>query len=144
MKLITIRGTALSICLITIMLATNQIRLANTSTEPYRSRTLYVPYMNVKEGGGFINGSIATLAIRNILLQMKTPEAVAAYTMKKNITMIGRRKSNFDVRICNSGNFKIYKLNFMSGHPCSENPAHREVVLSESASHILLGTSFRQ
>lgn len=140
MKLITIIGTALAICLITIVLATTQIQLVNTSTEPYRSRTLYVPYMNVKEKSGSINGSIAPLAIRKIFLQMKNPEAVAAYTLMENVTMSGRHKGNFDMKICNNDYFKLYKLHFMAGHPCSENPDRREVVLSESTSHALFST----
>ena len=140
MKLIIIIGTALSICLITIILANRQIRMSDTSTERYRSRTLYVPFMNVKEKDGASNGSVATIAIREIFLKMKTPEAVAAYTLVEDIAMEGKQTGTFDVKVCNDGFFKLYKLHFIAGKPCSEDQDKKEVLLSETTCRKLLGT----
>lgn len=140
MKLITIIGTALTICLITIVLATEQIQLVDTRTEPYRSRTLYVPYMNIKYQDNFNNGYVALSTVRELFLKMKTPEAVAAYMPANNTNMKGLTTGTFNLKICNDAYFHLYKLQFIAGRPCSEDQSRKEVLLTESACKALLGT----
>lgn len=138
MRTITIIGTALTICLITIVLAMEQIQLVNTSTEPYRSRTLYVPFMNTQYKYGANNGLISLGAVREIFLKMKTPEAVAVYMSSDGVNMKAVSAGTFNIKTCNRDFFRLYKLRFIAGRPCSENPSKKEVLLSESTCKKLL------
>ena len=46
---VSILGTAMAICMIMVLVITFQVRLVDCEPEVNRSRTLYVPYMSVKQ-----------------------------------------------------------------------------------------------
>lgn len=49
---LTIAGTALSICLIMIVMMTREAQIIDYGCEPYRSRTLYAKQMMIKQKTG--------------------------------------------------------------------------------------------
>ena len=46
---VSVLGTAMAICMIMVLVITFQVRLVDCEPEVNRSRTLYVPYMSVKQ-----------------------------------------------------------------------------------------------
>ena len=62
---VSILGTAMAICMIMVLVITFQVRLVDCEPEVNRSRTLYVPYMSVKQKGNSDNESAnASMSVR--------------------------------------------------------------------------------
>lgn len=77
---VSILGTAMAICMIMVLVITFQVRLVDCEPEVNRSRTLYVPYMSVKQKGNSdnesANASMSVRTGRECFRALSMPEAV--------------------------------------------------------------------
>ena len=140
-------GTALSICMIMVVVITLRARIVDCAPEVNRSRTLYVPNMTARpktatDGG--MNSRMSVQTGRECFKALTMPEAVTLYTDvdKVRASLPAGDKLTADMRQVDSDFWHIFHFRFLDGKPFSEadfQSALPRTVISATVARRLFG-----
>ena len=145
---ISLIGTALSICMIMIVIITLQVRTADCEPEVNRSRSLYVPNMSMRAkgdaSGNSANSSMSVQTGRECFKPLTSAEAV---TLISNISKVraslpAGNKSTVDMIQTDEAFWKVFSFRFLDGKPFTEsdfNSGLPKVVVTASVARRLFG-----
>ncbi len=120
---IAILGTALSICMIMVMVISFRLQNASISPESNRHRTLYVRWMSAenKKNEGSNNGCMSYGFGQRAFKSLQTPEAVGLAVPFSRAAMISTPGVNVqitgDVKPTDDGYWKVFDYTFVAGKP---------------------------
>lgn len=120
---VSVLGTAMAICMIMVLVLTFQVRLVDCEPEVNRSRTLYVPYMSVKQKGGSdkesANSSMSVRTGRECFRALTTPEAVTLTSGvdKVRASVPAGTKTTVDMMQTDESFWTVFSFRFLSGAP---------------------------
>lgn len=123
---ISILGTALSICIIMVIVITLRVRMADCAPEVNRSRSLYVPNMSYRAkgdlSGNSANSRMSVQTGRECFKALTTPEAVSLSTdpIRVRVSLPAGEKLAADQRMTDAEFWTIFRFHFLDGHPFSE------------------------
>ena len=118
---VSILGTAMAICMIMVLVITFQVRLVDCEPEVNRSRTLYVPYMSVKQKGKSdnesANSSMSVRTGRECFRALSMPEAVtlASGVYRVRASVPSGSKATADMVQTDEAFWTIFSFHFLSG-----------------------------
>lgn len=122
---VSLLGTALSICMIMVVVITIRARVADCAPEVNRSRTLYVPNMtarpkNATSGG--MNSRMSVQTGRECFKALTTPEAVTLYTNAEKVraSLPAGEKLTADMRQVDADFWRVFRFRFLDGKPFTE------------------------
>lgn len=131
---LTIAGTALSICLIMIVMMTREAQIIDYGCEPYRSRTLYAKQMMIKQkNGGYSSGTMGMKPIREIFAKLKSPERMALFspmTSSVNVNMQGRDNVQAKAKAVNAAFFDVFPLKFIEGRAFTQEECNSNMPIA--------------
>lgn len=141
---LTIAGTALSICLIMIVMMTREAQIIDYGCEPYRSRTMYATYMELKSGSCQIYSSLKMEHMRGIFLKLKTPERIALFSSSNTVSACtqGNETMNLKIQAVNQTFFEVFPLRFTEGTPFTEEECNSNMpiaIISQTVGRNLFG-----
>ena len=142
---VSLLGTALSICMIMVVVITLRARIVDCAPEVNRSRTLYVPNMTARpktatDGG--MNSRMSVQTGRECFKALTMPEAVTLYTDvdKVRASLPAGDKLTADMRQVDSDFWHIFHFRFLDGKPFSEadfqSALPRTVISATVARHL--------
>ena len=144
---VSLLGTALSICMIMVVVITLRARIVDCAPEVNRSRTLYVPNMTARpktatDGG--MNSRMSVQTGRECFKALTMPEAVTLYTDvdKVRASLPAGDKLTADMRQVDSDFWHIFHFRFLDGKPFSEadfQSALPRTVISATVARRLFG-----
>ena len=152
LTVVSILGTALTICLIMVMVMQHQIKVIPFAPESNRERLLHVKWVTIEkqEGDKYQsrgNGPIGYKAAKACFKELKSAEAVSIHSIIYRPMQIkqplGAGKS-VDVKQTDASFFKIFDLSFIDGKPFmkADSDAGLPVaVISESVAKSLFETA---
>ncbi len=122
---VSLLGTALSICMIMVVVITLRARIADCAPEVNRSRTLYVPNMTARQKGttdGGMNSRMSVQTGRECFKALQTPEAVTLYTdaEKMRASLPAGDKLTVDMRQVDVDFWHVFQFRFLDGKPFTE------------------------
>ncbi len=147
---VSILGTALSICMIMVLVITFQVRLVDCEPEVNRSRSLYVSAMSVKnKGDNNDRSSNARMSVRTgkeCFKPLTTAEAVTLISLpeKVRVSLSVGNKTTADMIQTDESFWHIFKFRFLSGKAFSKAESDAglpRVVLSATVARRLFGTT---
>lgn len=147
---VSIIGTALAICMIMVLVITLQVRLVDAEPEVNRSRTLYVPYMSVKQKGRTdkesANSSMSVRTGRECFKSLTTPEAVTLTNSPVIVraSIPAGQKTTADMMQTDADFWRIFRFSFINGSAFTQadvDAALPRAVLSASVALRLFGTT---
>lgn len=118
---VSILGTALSICMIMVVVITFQVRLVDCEPEVNRSRSLYVSAMSVKlKGESDSNSANSRMSVRTgqeCFKTLETAEAVALVSLpeKVRVALSVGAKTTADMIETDESFWQIFRFRFLSG-----------------------------
>ena len=118
---VSVLGTAMAICMIMVLVITFQVRLVDCEPEVNRSRTLYVPYMSVKQKGKpdneSANSSMSVRTGRECFRALTTPEAVTLVSGadKVRASVPAGPKATADMVQTDEAFWTVFSFHFLSG-----------------------------
>lgn len=151
---ISIGGTALAIFLIMIIVMIDEVKVAPFAPESNRDRWLVQTCASIgnKDWGSTpdrnsSNGPMAYNTIRRTFYEMKTPEAVTAFTITPEVSLLSAKgKTSFgaDLLSTDHGFWKVMDFAFISGHPYDEadvESGKQVAVINETTARKLFDTT---
>lgn len=147
---VSIIGTALAICMIMVLVITLQVRLVDAAPEVNRSRTLYAPYMSVKQKGRSdkesANSSMSVRTGRECFKSLATPEAVTLTNSPVIVraSIPARQKTAADMMQTDADFWRIFQFSFIHGSAFTQadvDAALPRAVLSAGVARRLFGTT---
>ena len=119
---VSLLGTALSICMIMVVVITLRARTADCAPEVNRSRTLYVPNMTARPKGatdGGMNSRMSVQTGRECFKALTTPEAVTLYAdvEKVRVSLPAGQKLTADMRQVDTDFWRVFQFRFLDGKP---------------------------
>ncbi|MDO4165691.1 MAG: ABC transporter permease [Bacteroides sp.] len=148
---VSIIGTALSICMIMVIVITLQVRIIDCEPEVNRSRSLYVSTMSVKakgaDDGQSANSYMSIKTGRECFRSLTTAEAVTLVSLISQVRVslpAGNVQTTADMRQTDETFWSIYRFRFLSGKPFTKADSDAgltRVVLAESVARRLFGTT---
>ena len=122
---VSLLGTALSICMIMVVVITIRVRTADCVPEVNRSRTLYVPNMTARPKGatdGGMNSRMSVQTGRECFKALTTAEAVTLYAdvEKVRASLPAGEKLTADMRQVDTDFWHVFRFRFLDGKPFSE------------------------
>lgn len=150
---IYIIGTGLAISMVMVMAVVYHIRTADIRPETHRDRMYYLDRVSYqrKDGNGQLNSCFGTQLIKEVVLSMKTPEAIAvctnsflSYQMGDSFVRIpgGDKSPKVNLMGCNDGFWQVYDFHFADGKPFTDadfQSGLQRVVITESLARQLYG-----
>ena len=144
---VSLLGTALSICMIMVVVITLRARTADCAPEVNRSRTLYVPNMTARPKGatdGGMNSRMSVQTGRECFKALTTPEAVTLYAQVEKVraSLPAGDKLAADMRQVDADFWRVFQFRFLDGRPFSEadfRSALPRVVITASVARRLFG-----
>ena len=144
---VSLLGTALSICMIMVVVITLRARTADCAPEVNRSRTLYVPNMTARPKGatdGGMNSRMSVQTGRECFKALTTPEAVTLYAdvEKVRVSLPAGVKLTADMRQVDTDFWRAFQFRFLDGKPFSEadfQSALPRVVMAANVARRLFG-----
>ena len=144
---VSLLGTALSICMIMVVVITLRARTADCAPEVNRSRTLYVPNMTARPKGatdGGMNSRMSVQTGRECFKALTTPEAVTLYAdvEKVRASLPAGEKLTADMRQVDIDFWRVFQFRFLDGKPFSEadfQSALPRVVIAANVARRLFG-----
>lgn len=117
---VTIAGTALSICLIMIVMMQREVKLADYANEPNRSRTLYLKCQKIvtPDGSESSNSGMTNDMAKDLTANLSAAEAISLSAEWKNTTDVsapGKDDISLVIDPVNDGFFKVFNLKFVEG-----------------------------
>lgn len=150
---IYIIGTGLAISMVMVMAVVYHIRTTDIPPETHRDRMYYMEQVTYRSNDN--NGSNQSFfghqLLKETLLAMKTPEAVAittgfflSYVTGDCFVQIpgGDKAPKVELKGCNDGFWHVYDFNFIEGKPFTEadfQSAVQRAVITESIARQLYG-----
>ena len=124
LTVVSILGTALTICLIMVIVMQQQIKVVPFAPESNRDRLLHVKYASVdikkgEEYSGYQNGLVGYKTAKECFKELKSAEAVTVYSMilpmqvKLPLTM----GQGVDVKQTDASFFRVFDFSFVDGKP---------------------------
>ena len=145
---ISVLGTALSICMIMVIVITLRARIADCEPEVNRSRSLYVPNMSYRAKGD-TNGSSANSRMsvqtgRECFKALTTAEAVTLVSQpgKVRASLPAGAKMTADKIETDEAFWKIFQFRFLDGKPFTGSDVQSglpRVVIAASVARRLFG-----
>ena len=144
---VSLLGTALSICMIMVVVITLRARTADCAPEVNRSRTLYVPNMTARPKGatdGGMNSRMSVQTGRECFKTLTTPEAVTLYAdvEKVRASLPAGVKLTADMRQVDTDFWRVFQFRFLDGKPFTEadfQSALPRVVIAADVARRLFG-----
>ena len=144
---VSLLGTALSICMIMVVVITLRARTADCAPEVNRSRTLYVPNMTARPKGatdGGMNSRMSVQTGRECFKPLTTPEAVTLYAdvEKVRVSLPVGQKLTADMRQVDTDFWHVFQFRFLDGKPFTEadfQSALPRVVIAADVARRLFG-----
>lgn len=118
---VSILGTALSICMIMVVVITFQVRLVDCEPEINRSRSLYVSTMSVKaKGAPDSNSANSFMSVRTgqeCFKSLKTAEVVTLVSLPEKVraAVPAGAKTTADMKETDESFWKVFRFRFLSG-----------------------------
>lgn len=146
---VSILGTALSICMIMVLVITFQVRLVDCEPEVNRSRSLYVSAMSVRHKGDYKNSSNARMSVRTgkeCFKALTTAEAVTLISLpeKVRVSLSVGNKTTADMIQTDENFWHIFKFRFLYGKAFSKADSDAglpRAVISATVARQLFGTT---
>ena len=147
---VSVLGTAMAICMIMVLVITFQVRLVDCEPEVNRSRTLYVPYMSVKQKGKSdnesANSSMSVRTGRECFRALTTPEAITLVSGvdKVRASVLSGPKATADMVQTDESFWTIFSFRFLSGAPFTKADCDAglpRAVLDATTARRLFGTT---
>ena len=148
---VSIAGTALAIFLIMLVVMMQQVQVAPFAPESNRDRFLHVKYMSIenKDWGAdnSSNGPMSLQTARECFQSLKTPEAVAIYTVQTEATPVslpGQPAISVDRRETDDVFWHVFDFSFTGGKPYNRadyDAGLAVAVMTESVARALFGTT---
>lgn len=147
-------GTGLAISMVMVLAVVYYIRTANIAPEVHRDRMCYLDFVIYKynEGNGSYSSSLGIRYVKDVVLTLKKPEAIAIttspiYQYFQGGEMFASVAGNDDeAKIsymgCNDVFWKVYEFHFLYGKPFTESDFEsglKTVVLCRSMARKLFG-----
>ena len=144
---VSVLGTALSICIIMVIVITLRARVADCSPEVNRSRSLYVPNMSMRvtgENSGSANSMMSVQTGRECFKPLTTAEVVSLYTYpsKMRVSLPAGAKLAADARMTDEAFWTVFQFRFLDGKPFTEADVQSglpRVVISAGVARRLFG-----
>lgn len=146
-SVISITGTAISICMIMIVILIFQIQFASFYPENDRDRMLYVESgTEVKMKNSWNKGSMSPEAVKECFYSLQTPEAVSGWSSSLNpLSIPGKRMyKTYDIKYTDPGFWKIFSFRFLAGKPFTQADFDSSIpvaVVSAAVAKRLYGTT---
>ncbi len=118
---VSILGTALSICMIMVVVITFQVRLVDCEPEINRSRLLYVSTMSVKaKGAPDSNSANSFMSVRTgqeCFKSLKTAEVVTLVSLPEKVraAVPAGAKTTADMKETDESFWQVFRFRFLSG-----------------------------
>lgn len=146
---VSILGTALSICMIMVLVITFQVRLVDCEPEVNRSRSLYVSAMSVRHKGDYKNSSNARMSVRTgkeCFKALTTAEAVTLISLPEKVraSLSVGNKTTADMIQTDENFWHIFKFRFLYGKAFSKADSDAglpRAVISATVARQLFGTT---
>ena len=153
--LVYVLGSGLAIAMVMTIAVVYHIRMANIPPETHRDRTVYQERMIYRYSNdrGSMGNYLGLRYLKQVLLPLKTPEAVAIMIPSSSVSyagyyyiaeVIGRSEPvETDFMLCNADFWKVYEFEFLSGKPFGEadvESGFNRVVICQSLARELFGT----
>lgn len=142
---LTIFGTAVSICLIMVVVMGREAKLIDYANEPNRSRTLYASSVTLGRGNAVTSSFIGPLVMTDVFLRLKTPEKIAIFNKSAYEVSVGTPSGDSGRcygRWVNAGYFDVFAFDFIDGGPFTKEECASNMqiaIISESLSLQLFG-----
>lgn len=145
---ISILGTALSICMIMVIVIIIQTRIADCEPEINRSRSLYIPNMSYRAKGntkgGSANSRMSVQTGRECFKPLTTAESVTLISKisKVRTSLPAGKKMTADMVQTDEAFWKIFSFRFLDGKPFTEadlNSGLPKAVIATSVARHLFG-----
>lgn len=120
---ISVLGTALSICMIMVIVITLRARIADCEPEVNRSRSLYVPNMSYRTkgdtSGSSANSSMSVQTGRECFKPLTTAEAVTLVSLPEKVraSLPAGTKMTADKIETDEAFWQIFRFRFLDGKP---------------------------
>lgn len=146
---VSILGTALSICMIMVLVITFQVRIVDCEPEVNRSRSLYVSAMSVRNKGDYKNSSNARMSVRTgkeCFKALTTAEAVTLISLPEKVraSLSVGNKTTADMIQTDESFWNIFKFRFLNGKAFSKADSDAglpRAVISATVARRLFGTT---
>lgn len=147
---ISVLGTALTICLIMVVVMQQQIKTVPFAPESNRNRLLHVKQMSVGNktwsDDGSSNGPMGIKTAKGCFEGLKTPEEVSIYSIPGTMQVSLSRgvRTGVDALETDGAFWRIFDFSFIDGKPYSDAEAKSGLpvaVITESVARLLFGTA---
>ncbi len=147
-------GTGLAISMVMVLAVVYHIRTANIAPEVHRDRMCYLDFVIYKynEGNGSYSSSLGIRYVKDVVLTLKKPEAIAITTSpiyqyfqggEMFASVAGNEgETKISYMGCNDTFWKVYEFHFLYGKPFTESDFEsglKAVVLCRSMARKLFG-----
>lgn len=145
---ISILGTALSICMIMVIVITLRVRTADCEPEVNRSRSLYVPNMSYRTkgdtSGSSANSSMSVQTGRECFKALTTAEAVTLVSSPSKVKALlpAGAKTTVDMVQTDEDFWQVFQFRFLDGKPFTAadlNSGLPRAVIAASVARRLFG-----
>ncbi len=144
---ITLLGIAMSITFVMLYFMMNQVYEAGYAPESGRDRMLHVRSVNCKshDGSGYgSHGPMGTYVAREVFYNLKTPQAVSAYTNEKigQVSLPGKGGRGFSIKGTDESFWQVFDFTFLSGKPYTEEDLRSSLcvaVIDEEVARFIWG-----
>lgn len=151
---IYIIGTGLAISMVMVMAVVYHIRTTDIPPETHRDRMYYMNHVSYRynnDNNNMNQGLFGHQLLKETLLTMKTPEAVAvttdfflSYILGDSFVQIpgGDKSSKVELKGCNDAFWRVYDFAFIEGKPFTDadfQSAVQRAVITESLARELFG-----
>lgn len=147
---ISVLGTALTICLIMVVVMQQQIKTTPFAPESNRNRLLHVKQMSTSNKNwsddGSSNGPMGLQTAKGYFEGLTTAEEVSIYTIPETMQVALPRgvRTGIDALETDGAFWRIFDFSFIDGKPYSDAEVKSGLpvaVITESVARLLFGTS---
>lgn len=147
---ISVLGTALTICLIMVVVMQQQIKTTPFAPESNRNRLLHVKQMSTSNKNwsddGSSNGPMGLQTAKGCFEGLTTAEEVSIYTIPETMQVALPRgvRTGIDALETDGAFWRIFDFSFIDGKPYSDAEVKSGLpvaVITESVARLLFGTS---
>ena len=149
-SIVSIIGTALAIFLIMLVVMIDQVKYEPFAPESNRDRWLVyqtATLCNESQPDGYSNGPIGFNTVKSVFYQMKTPEAVTAFTyvaVKASVSLPHKSAQGFELQETDDSYWRVFDFTFISGKPYTKedfDSGLKKAVITESVARKMYGNT---
>ena len=144
---ISVLGTALSICMIMVIVILYQMNTENMAPETNRDRMLYISYISVKQDSGNGTGGVSRYLINEGFQSLQLPARIAAVAGggEQYISVPGiKEELKGELKFTDVAFWKMFNFTFVAGSAYTEEEfesAVKYVVIDEAYARKLYGSA---